>query len=183
MNWRNFIVTSTPHASAVEQADHNQKERSVSSGKEPQPLTDVIANEHGSALNSASSFTKDSFVSSDSFAPKEEKKKISSFMESNRQISTLRDMLTKQTEVGQDLVVETVANLSPVYWLSDGRIVGPGIVSAAARATEADGTESFWVCVEFEGSLRWVHNMLLRSKQAFDEQLRKEDGNNRGKKD
>jgi len=66
-----------------------------------------------------------------------------------------------------DMVIEPVGTISPVYWESGGRILGPGKVSHVARVGAR-----FWLCLELGGTWRWINSDLLRSKQAFEQQGR-----------
>jgi hypothetical protein len=62
-------------------------------------------------------------------------------------------------------VIEPAGTLRPVFWESDGKILGPGRVSYVAR-----DRDQFFLCVEFEDSWRWVNSDLLRSREAFERQ-------------
>jgi hypothetical protein len=76
------------------------------------------------------------------------------------------DRREREPREAESLIVEPVETpLKPVYWESDGKIIGPGQVSHVAKAGEA-----FFLCVDFEGSWRWINSDLLRSRQAFDRQ-------------
>lgn len=59
-------------------------------------------------------------------------------------------------------------NARPVYWeTGTGEILGPAVPEFLAR----DG-ESFWVSLTFEGQIRWINADRLRSRKAFEEQVK-----------
>ncbi|MEK6801911.1 MAG: hypothetical protein AABZ34_04495 [Nitrospirota bacterium] len=74
-----------------------------------------------------------------------------------------------EPQPARDITVEPAGpSVRPVYWESgNGRIIGPGQVVQVAK----DGTE-FWLCIEFGGAVYWIRDFLLRSRQAFDQQIR-----------
>ena len=65
-----------------------------------------------------------------------------------------------------DVTIEPAENVRPVYWESDGKILGPAHVSHVAKV----GDSEFWLCLEFQNSWRWVNSDLLRTQDAFDRQ-------------
>jgi hypothetical protein len=76
-----------------------------------------------------------------------------------REASSDRDKDHSETSVKREI------RAPEVYWESEERIIGPGVVT---QHFEENGV--YWLCVEYEGSWRWIRDMLLRSKQAFHEQ-------------
>jgi hypothetical protein len=66
------------------------------------------------------------------------------------------------------VTLEPTTGCRPVYWESAGRIVGPGQVLHVAK----DG-DRFYICLQYEDTYRWVHEGLLRSRQAFEAQDKK----------
>ncbi len=58
-------------------------------------------------------------------------------------------------------------NVRPVYWESDGTILGPAAISYVAKS----GSQ-FYLCLEWQDSYRWIHESLLRSQHAFELQGR-----------
>ncbi len=66
------------------------------------------------------------------------------------------------------VTLESVEGLTPVFWESHGRIVGPGRVSHFAK-----DRHEFWLCLEFDGAVFWVRDDLLRSRKAFEEQSKR----------
>lgn len=68
----------------------------------------------------------------------------------------------------EEVQVHVATCSRPVYWESGpGKILGPGSVSHVLKAKELDGRDSFWLCVEWNGGWRWVHEQTLRSKKAY----------------
>lgn len=67
--------------------------------------------------------------------------------------------------VDLDIVIcEPVRGGRPVFWEDrQGKILGPGYVSHVAKAV-TEGKDAFWLCIEYRGSWRWVHECLLRSR-------------------
>ncbi|GKS58169.1 hypothetical protein YTPLAS18_16960 [Nitrospira sp.] len=61
--------------------------------------------------------------------------------------------------------IEPATCRRPVYWESgdSGRIVGPGHVTHMTQVMDGNGQETFWLCVEYQGSWRWIREDLLRS--------------------
>lgn len=64
-----------------------------------------------------------------------------------------------------DITIEPAHPPSTVYWESDGTILGPASVSYVAKSRD-----QFYLCLEWQGSFRWVHESLLRSKRDFEHQ-------------
>jgi hypothetical protein len=69
-----------------------------------------------------------------------------------------------QLTESQDLAVETCGQLSPVFWVSRGRIVGPGRVLAIAKTTDCAGGRLYWLCIEWNTAWRWISHVVLRSE-------------------
>ena len=69
-----------------------------------------------------------------------------------------------------DSIVEP-ASCRPVYFETEpGVIHGPAVVSLMARTVSPDKTSSFWMCVKWQNSYRWLHESLLRSRRDYDQQ-------------
>jgi hypothetical protein len=62
--------------------------------------------------------------------------------------------------------------MTPVYFeRNDGVIYGPAKVTDFTK-TGSGGKERFWVIVEFEGQSAWIVSDRLRSKKAFETQVK-----------
>jgi hypothetical protein len=91
-------------------------------------------------------------------------------LQERRRMALYREKLTELVPSNQDLVVEPAAHLCTVYWLSKRRIAGPSRVVAVAKVTNMDKPSTFWLCIAHQGSWRWVHESLMRSKRDYDSQ-------------
>jgi hypothetical protein len=60
----------------------------------------------------------------------------------------------------------------PVYWQrATGEIVGPAKPEFLAKVAEGPKS-SFWVVAQFQGQPIWINSAVLRSRQAFETQVR-----------
>ena len=67
------------------------------------------------------------------------------------------------------LLVEPTTCRNPVYWEGcEGDLLGPGIVTHVAKESTFMGDQRFWLCVEYRGSWRWIHESLLRSRATYE---------------
>ena len=68
------------------------------------------------------------------------------------------------TSQPDSIIFEPASYKRPVYWeTTTGEILGPAAISSMAKVTEEDGRETYWLCVEFGGSWRWIREDRLRS--------------------
>lgn len=56
----------------------------------------------------------------------------------------------------------------PVFWESGGVILGPAIVSDFGMAQGPNGP-GIWLCLEYQGEIRWVRDCQLRSKSQYEQ--------------
>lgn len=72
---------------------------------------------------------------------------------------------TITTLTPESITIELSAtNANLVYWEAvTGRILGPATVTSLAQVVALDGRESFWLCVNYRDSWRWVHESRLRT--------------------
>jgi hypothetical protein len=82
----------------------------------------------------------------------------------------IADVTARQAEA---FVMESAPCPNPVYWESNGQILGPGTVTHFGKETVALGVERFWLCVTYRGACRWVHESLLRTRAAYEAEQRK----------
>ncbi len=54
----------------------------------------------------------------------------------------------------------------PVFWQSGVQIHGPATVTDFARSGD-----DYWVWIVYQGEGRWIRDLLLRSRSAFEAQL------------
>jgi len=73
----------------------------------------------------------------------------------------------------EDIAIEpAAAHARPVYFeRADGRIYGPATVTDLAKVGTG-AAERFWVIIEFEGQPAWIRSDRLRSKTAFERQVK-----------
>jgi len=65
-------------------------------------------------------------------------------------------------------IMPAVPNARPVYWeTSTGLILGPAVPEFLAR-----GGSSYWIATTFDGQIRWINADWLRSRQAFERQVK-----------
>jgi hypothetical protein len=72
-----------------------------------------------------------------------------------------------------EIVIEPAAeNPRPIYWgKADGSIWGPARPEFLARVGNGPRA-SYWVVALYEGLPVWVNSTVLRSKQAFERQVK-----------
>jgi hypothetical protein len=78
----------------------------------------------------------------------------------------------KKVPIPDSLTVES-ASCRPVFFETSGRIHGPALVTLVARTIDRDGQPSFWLCVDHANSWCWISASILRSREAFELQLKK----------
>ena len=76
-------------------------------------------------------------------------------------------------EPEESVVIETASpSARPVYFeRNDGVIYGPARVTDLAKVGTG-ATEQFWVIVEYQGQPAWLRSDRLRSKRAFEQQVK-----------
>ena len=76
-------------------------------------------------------------------------------------------------QAAENIVIEPAAeNPRPVYWeRADLSIVGPGRPEFLAKV--GDGPRAtYWVVAQFQGGPVWINSIVLRSKNAFEQQAK-----------
>jgi hypothetical protein len=72
---------------------------------------------------------------------------------------------SEKSRSAHDMVIEPASNLTPMYWQSGNRVLGPAAVSFLAKHQG-----QFFLCLEWQKSFLWIHESLLRSKRDFEQQ-------------
>jgi hypothetical protein len=57
----------------------------------------------------------------------------------------------------------------PVFWEREGRILGPAMVTDFGKVGHGERA-TFWVLVEYRGTVVWVRDIMLRSRAHFEGQ-------------
>lgn len=71
-----------------------------------------------------------------------------------------------------EIVIEPAAlNARPVFWERTGEIVGPGKPEFLAKVGSGP-KESYWVIVAYDGLPVWINSTVLRSKKAYETQIK-----------
>ena len=72
-----------------------------------------------------------------------------------------------------DVTIQPASSTArPIYWeRADGRIYGPAVPEFLAQVGVGLNTTDFWIVARFEGRPIWINSMVLRSKQAFEQQV------------
>jgi len=78
---------------------------------------------------------------------------------------------SERSPVCSDVVIEPAApNARLIYWERATGIVGPAQPEFLVMVGSGP-TASFWVVVQFEGLPIWINSTVLRSQQAFAQQI------------
>lgn len=78
------------------------------------------------------------------------------------------DAVRRLSGPSQPVIEPAASNAKPIYWEhAEGRILGPAVPEFLAQVGE-----QFWVVVQYDGVPRWIRADRLRSKHAFEQQVK-----------